>query len=151
MEPLRFERELAAPRDVVWKAVATGDGVTRWLCPRAHVEPVVGGAYELFWNPDRPESDSTLGCRVISLSYPRLLQVTWRGSDAVADVMNGPDAPRTEVKVELSPTLDGTRLVLVHSGWGSGAGWERARAWFEAAWRSALERLPAAVAELEQE
>lgn len=124
-----------------------------WLCLRANVQPVVGGSYELFWNPDpsQPQSNSTVGCRVLSVDRPRLLQFTWRGSDEVADMMNAPDAPTTEIKVELFPTPTGTRLELTHMGWGDGPDWERARAWFERAWCGALEGMQQLLAPDRQE
>jgi uncharacterized protein YndB with AHSA1/START domain len=145
MEPLDYELVLPAPRDEVWRAFTTPDGLTQWLAPRARVEAVVGGPYELFWAPPEapPESNSTLGCRVLSVDPPRLLRFTWRGSDEVADVMNAPGAPVTEVTVALTPALDGTRLRLTHAGWGEVADWARARAWFDAAWTNALRALRA--------
>ncbi len=143
MEPLRFTVDLAAPRDLVWETFTTAAGLASWLCLRARVEPEIGGAYELFWDPDEshPERDSTLGCTVLSIDAPRLLEFTWRGSEAVADIMNIKGVRPTQVKVELRPTLDGTRVELTHSGWGDGPGWERARAWFERAWGGALDQL----------
>ncbi|MBI4702832.1 MAG: SRPBCC domain-containing protein [Deltaproteobacteria bacterium] len=127
----------------MWTVLTTNDGLASWLCLRADVEPVVGGRYELFWNPDpaRPESDSTIGCRVLAIDRPRLVRFTWRGSDAVAGVMNAPGAPVTEVEIHLFPTLDGTRLELTHCGWGDGPGWEGARVWFDRAWNGALQGL----------
>ena len=145
MEPLHFTIDLPASRDRVWEAFTTPAGLSSWLCLRARVEPEIGGPCELFWDPDEshPERDSTLGCTFLSVVEPRLLELTWRGSEAVADVMNVPGALQTQVKVELRPTLDGTRLELTHSGWGDGPGWERARAWFERAWGGALQALSA--------
>jgi uncharacterized protein YndB with AHSA1/START domain len=143
MKPLRFTLDVPTPRDRVWEALTTAEGLASWLCLRARVEPEIGGACELFWDPDEshPERDSTLGCTFLSVDEPRLLEFTWRGSEAVADVMNVPGAAQTQVKVELRPTLDGTRLELTHSGWGDGPGWERARAWFDRAWGGALQAL----------
>jgi uncharacterized protein YndB with AHSA1/START domain len=143
MHPLTYTMDLPVPRDRVWTAWTTPGGLASWLCLRAEVEPVVGGRYELFWNADttRPDSDSTLGCRVLSVDWPRLLRFTWRGADEVADVMNVPGAPVTEVEVRFFPTPDGTRLEIVHSGWADGPGWERARTWFDRAWSGALEQL----------
>jgi len=148
MEPLHFSVDLPAPRDRVWEALTTAAGLSSWLCLRARVELEIGGAYELFWDADEshPELDSTLGCSVLSVDAPRLLEFTWRGSEAVADVMNVPGEPQTQVKVELRPTLDGTRLELTHSGWSDGPGWDRARAWFERAWGGALQALGAQLA-----
>ncbi len=135
--------DLASTRDRVWGMWTTVEGLAAWLCLRANVDPEVGGAYELFWNPDesKPLSDSTAGCRVLSIDRPRLLEVSWRGADEVGQVMNAPGAPTTQVSVRLFPTLTGTRLELLHTGWGDGPEWERARAFFEAAWTNAFERL----------
>ena len=143
MEPLIYRMNLVHPRDRIWALWTTPAGLTSWLCRRANVEPVVGGPFELFWNPDetKPESDSTLGCRVLSVDHPRLLEFSWRGADEVADVMNIEGAPQTQVKVELFPTLEGMRLEVTHHGWGDGADWKRARAWFDRAWQNALEEL----------
>jgi len=140
MEPLRYELDLAATRDRVWELFTTAEGLAAWLCLRARVEPRVGGVYELFWNPDetRPDSDSTLGCRILSIDRPRLLSFTWRGADEVADVMNADGVAPTVVTVELLPRPTGTRLRMIHDGWGDGDGWERARSWFDRAWRAAL-------------
>jgi uncharacterized protein YndB with AHSA1/START domain len=142
-QPLRYTSDLACPRDRVWDAWTRADDLARWLCLRAVVEPVVGGRYELFWNPDasRPDSDSTLGCRLLAVDRPRLLRFTWRGADEVADVMNAIGTAPTEVEVRLFPTPDGTRLEVLHEGWGDGSDWERARAWFDRAWSGALEAL----------
>lgn len=147
MEALKYTVDIPAPRDRVWDMFATTEGLASWLCLRANVSTVPGGPYELFWNPDesRPESDSTVGCKVLSADRPRLLHFTWRGSDEVADVMNVPGAPQTHVLVLLRPTLEGTRLEVTHDGWGDGEAWMRARTWFERAWSGALDRLRAAV------
>ena len=142
-EPLKYTVDLPYARNRVWAAWTHAEELAKWLCLRAVVDPAVGGRYELFWNPDpsKPESDSTLGCRVLSVDPPRLLRFTWRGADEVADVMNAPDVAPTEVEVRLLPILEGTRLKVSHEGWGDGEGWDRARAWFDRAWSGALKAL----------
>ena len=143
MEPLQYVMDLPATRDRVWEMWTTAVGLCSWLCLRAEVEPKVGGPFELFFNPDesKPASDSTLGCKVLSVDRPRLLVFDWRGADELAEVMNAPGTPRTRCQVELLPRPTGTRLRVTHSGWGDGPGWEEARAWFDRAWSGALERL----------
>ena len=41
--------EINAPPDVVWKAIAEAEGITRWFVPFARVEPGVGGTIWLSW------------------------------------------------------------------------------------------------------
>ncbi|MBN1945087.1 MAG: SRPBCC domain-containing protein [Bradymonadales bacterium] len=143
MDPLHYTVDIPATRDELWEAWTTPEGLTRWLCHRATVEPRVGGAYEIYFNPDesRPGSNSTIGCKVLSVDRPRLLRVTWRGSDDLAEIMNNPEAPTTELEVRLRPAPFGTRLEVIHSGWGEGASWTRAREWFDKAWSKALEKI----------
>lgn len=153
MEELSFTLDLPATRDRIWELWTTAAGLASWLCLRARVEPRVGGPFELFFNPNvrQPDSDSTLGCKVLSADPPRLLEFDWRGADALEEVMNKPGVPRTQCKLELFPRPSGTRLKLTHSGWGEGAGWADARAWFAKAWATALERLLGVVVQQDAE
>src|SRR4051794_21750147 len=50
-----------------------------WLTRSANVEPVVGGSYELFWDLDDPETNSTLGCKITALEPGVLLAFEWKG------------------------------------------------------------------------
>jgi len=38
-----------------------------WLTKLADVEPVVGGKYELFWDPEDKENNSTIGCKITAI------------------------------------------------------------------------------------
>jgi uncharacterized protein YndB with AHSA1/START domain len=117
-----------------------------WLVPLADVEPVVGGKYELFWEPDDKENNSTLGCKVTALEPPGFISFEWRGPKQFKTFMNDAD-PLTHVAVCFTPpggeAADDrkTTVHLIHSGWRSAPEWEEARAWFENAWRSAFEAL----------
>ena len=117
-----------------------------WLAATADVEPMVGGKYELFWNPEDMENDSTLGCTITAIEPGKFLSFEWRGPKQYKHFMNDAD-PLTHVVVffipcseENSPTLY-TEVHLIHSGWQSSAEWEEARLWFEKAWNSAFEEL----------
>ena len=60
----------------------------KWLAVKADVEPVVGGKYELFWNPAEPAFDSTVGCRVTALEPGKLLAFEWKGPKQYSTFMN---------------------------------------------------------------
>lgn len=143
MEPLRFERDLDAPIKEVWRHLTTAECLTEWLCLRAWIELKQGGRFELFWNEDEsiPESNSTLGCRIIELEKPKLLEVSWRGADEVAEVMNELGGPINTVRFELQAKGGKTHLTLVHGGWGEGEAWARARTFFMRSWNAAMQRL----------
>jgi uncharacterized protein YndB with AHSA1/START domain len=47
--------------------------IEKWLAQMANVEPRVGGKYELVWNPDDKQNDSTIGCKILALQSNRFL------------------------------------------------------------------------------
>ena len=136
--PLQVRVPLPPPD--VFDLFATEYGLTSWLCPAAHVEPSVGGAYELFWRPDDRERDSTLGCRLTAYAPDSLLAFDWKSPVVFAPFANAAD-PLTHVVVSFSLDGPGTAVHLVHSGWRAAAPWREARAWQERAWRGALAQL----------
>ncbi|HEY9724407.1 MAG TPA: SRPBCC domain-containing protein [Oscillatoriaceae cyanobacterium] len=137
---LHHTAHLDAPPFVAFELFATSAGLMRWLVPLAEVEPIVGGKYELFWNPDDRENDSTLGCKVTAVVPERLLAFEWRGPRQYKHFMNQAD-PLTHVVVSFFPEDDGTRVDLIHSGWRGTPEWEEARQWFGTAWRLGFEAL----------
>ena len=112
-----------------------------WLTEEADIEPKVGGKYELFWNPQEREFDSTIGCKVTALVPDKLIAFEWKGPKQYSSFMNDVD-PLTHVAVSFVPTgHDTTEVHLVHSGWRSSPEWEEARQWFVKVWGSAFGEL----------
>ncbi len=115
-----------------------------WFTSLADVEPVVGGKYELFWNPNDRENQSTLGCKITAIEPSKFLSFEWKGPSEFKHFMNNAD-PLTHVIVVFIPCEDVltpcTDVYLIHSGWGSSAEWERARQYFITAWDLAFEAL----------
>lgn len=116
------------------------DRMTAWLTEQAEVEPVVGGKYELFWEPDHPERNSTAGCRVTAVTPAQLLAFDWKSPVQFAGFANAAD-PLTHVVVAFVPVGGATVVHLTHTGWRSTAEWEEARVWQERAWRMAFAAL----------
>jgi uncharacterized protein YndB with AHSA1/START domain len=118
--------------------------VQSWLAPLAETELHQGGKYQLFWDLENREHDSTIGCRVTAIEPDTLLCFEWKGPRQYRQFMNDAD-PLTHVVVFFVPCPDAveacTEVRLVHSGWGSAGEWEEARQWFDRAWRVALEQL----------
>jgi uncharacterized protein YndB with AHSA1/START domain len=113
----------------------------KWLVVKADVEPRLGGKYELFWNPEEPEFDSTIGCRVTAYAPGRLLAFEWKGPKQYSDLMNETD-PLTHVTVAFVPAGEGgTEVHLVHTGWRDTPEWEEAREWFVRNWEGAFAAL----------
>ena len=117
-----------------------------WLCVLANVEPIVGGKYELFWNPEDKENDSTHGCKITAIEPGKFLSFEWRGPKQYKHFMNNAD-PLTHVVVFFIPQaqentrVSCTEVHVIHSGWRNSQEWESARQWFERVWSMVLEEL----------
>jgi len=112
----------------------------KWLTAMADVEPKVGGKYELFWNPDDKESDSTIDCKVLAIERNKFLCFEWKGPKQYKLLMNN-TRPLTNVTVFFIPNKKSTEVHLLHSGWQNTKEWEEARQWFQQAWTNAFEEL----------
>lgn len=115
-----------------------------WLTKLADVEPVVGGKYELFWDPEDRENNSTIGCQITALEQDRLLAFDWKGPVQYKHFMNDAD-PLTHVVVNFFPYETGTspctEVHIIHTGWRDSSEWEQARKYFERAWTNVFEEL----------
>ena len=111
-----------------------------WLTQVADVEPKVGGKYELFWNPQDKENDSTIGCKILALHPNKLLSFEWKGPRQFKHFMNAA-RPLTNVAIFFVPYLEGTEVHLLHTGWRDSVDWEEARQWFDNVWEKALSKL----------
>lgn len=127
-----------APR--AFEMFTVNEHLEKWLTRAADVEPRVGGKYELFWDPDDRENDSTIGCKVLALHPGSFLSFEWKGPGRFKHVMNEV-RPLTNVAVSFIPYPEGTEVHLLHTGWGDTPEWEEARLMFEGAWAAALSEL----------
>jgi uncharacterized protein YndB with AHSA1/START domain len=112
----------------------------KWLTQVADVEPTEGGKYELFWNPEDRENDSTIGCKILAIRPNTFLSFEWKGPKQFKHFMNQV-RPLTNVAVFFISCPEGTEVHLVHTGWRDTPEWEEARQWFERAWTMTLSEL----------
>ena len=111
-----------------------------WLVNVAEIEPKVGGKYELFWEPNDRENNSTLGCRITAIQPSEFLSFEWRSPKQYKHFANNAD-PLTHVVVFFIPEHGSTHVHLIHSGWRSSSEWEEARQWQLHAWEGAFKAL----------
>ncbi len=114
----------------------------KWLTVKADVEPRVGGKFELFWNPKDRKNDSTIGCKITAIEKNKFLAFEWKGPKEFEHFMNNAD-PLTHVVIFFIPYKKTnvnvcTEIHLFHSGWRSTPEWEKARLWFNKAWKDAF-------------
>jgi uncharacterized protein YndB with AHSA1/START domain len=115
----------------------------KWLTRAADVVPKVGGKYELFWNPDDKENDSTIGCKILGLQPNVFLTFEWKGAKQFKHFMNNV-RPLTTVTVFFIPVggeAQETNVHLLHTGWRDTTDWDEAREWFDRAWTKAFSDL----------
>jgi uncharacterized protein YndB with AHSA1/START domain len=125
--PRVIEREAVYPHspERVWRALVDPDELAAWLMPNTFA-PEVGRTFEL----ETGEELGTIRGEVLEIDEPRLLRCRWSG--VFGD---------TEVRFELFPESEGTRLRVRHDGWDDPAVAERAG--FDDGWKQKLtEDLP---------
>jgi uncharacterized protein YndB with AHSA1/START domain len=129
-----------APKDLVWHAWTISDRVSQWFAPVTVIEPKVGGAFELYFDPGNEEGMNTKGCKVKSIVPNKELVFTWKGPDQFASIMNS-DNDLTIVNVYLEEQDDKTIVKVLHKGWKDGEEWDEAVKWHEMAWQGVLSSL----------
>jgi uncharacterized protein YndB with AHSA1/START domain len=137
---IHLSTELRCAPERAYALFTRPEELKRWLALDARVAPEVGGPYELFWDPERREKNSTVGCTVTALEPGQLLAFDWRGPEQFEALMNEAD-PLTHVVVAFVPVDAGTAVHLVHSGWREGPAWKAARKWHVQSWALAFAAL----------
>ena len=107
--PDRIERtvDLAHPRQAVWNALTTAEGLGTWFGNEgASIELRPGGPAQMKWT-DGP----TVKMRVERVEEPAVFGFTWQINGLPDD-----DPRRTYVEFTLEAAGDGTRLTVVETG-----------------------------------
>src|SRR5690349_7557099 len=72
---IRKEVVTTATLEDAWKAWTTVEGVTSFFVPKAIIEPMAGGRYELFSSMKAPKGfQGTEGCKILALETQRHLE-----------------------------------------------------------------------------
>lgn len=124
-----------------WSYWTSNQRLETWLTVKANVQPKIGGAYELFWNPQTPNENSTIGCKITTIVPNKLLAFEWKGAVPFADIMNVEPLPTwASVSFEnVSPSQ--TAIHFRHTGWSDSAHWQEARKWQQGAWNGAFQEI----------
>lgn len=101
---IRQEHDLPFPVERVWKALTDADELAKWSTT-TDFKPVVGHRYHNYDTPNE-HWDGIMRGEVLEVDAPRRLVATWE---------SGGEGPH-RVEWTLTPTENGTRLRLRHSG-----------------------------------
>jgi uncharacterized protein YndB with AHSA1/START domain len=128
-----------APVEKVWEAWTTSAGIRTFFAPDAKVEARVGGPFEVYINPlGGPGMRGADDMVILALQPPTMLSFTWNAPPHLAEVRK----QRTYVTLRFAAQGEGETLVtLFHGGWGTGAEWDQAYAYFGKAWPNVLKNL----------
>jgi len=135
-------KTIDAPVADVWKAWTTVDGIESFFAPKAaKVEPVAGGAFELWFGVTFPEGTrGSEGCKFHSVRPMEQLVFEWNAPPTIPAIR----VLRTLVYLDFKPLPgDRTELTLRNFGYGDGEDWAKTKAYFVNAW-------PAVMASLEK-
>ncbi|MDQ0320900.1 uncharacterized protein YndB with AHSA1/START domain [Pararhizobium capsulatum DSM 1112] len=99
--------------DVIWKALTSGDLISRWLMAPKGFEAVVGSRFTFQTNP-AGAWDGTIHCEVLEVVANERLSYAWRGGHEGNEGYGS--KLETVVTFVLSKAETGTRLRLTHSG-----------------------------------
>jgi uncharacterized protein YndB with AHSA1/START domain len=129
---LRAEVIVPAPVADVWNAWTTAEGIRTFFAPDARVELAVDGTYDIWFNPaGAPGERGAEGMRILDVEPGKRFAFTWNAPPSLGALRGR----RTVVVLDFAPDGEArTRLRFTHLGWGEGADWDRAYAYFADAW-----------------
>ena len=114
---LIFEVTIPAPRNAVWQAFTTSEGLSTWLTPDAVVDLRDGGE----WTAHYP-GGKTGGGTILSFVPEKELVLSAMAPEWFPTVR----AERTTAKFEFTDEGGSTVVKLVQTGWKSGEEWDKA-------------------------
>ncbi len=110
--------EVAAPPEVVWKAITEGEELTRWFCLDATCESGVGGQQHVDWG------GGAKGSHTIVIWKPNVHLRTESNRPELAQPGSGEPAEPYATDWYLESEGGITRVRMVASGFGEGPSWD---------------------------
>lgn len=130
-------RTVAATPTQCWQRWTTGDGVATFMSSENSIDLRVGGAFEVLFAMQLPEGQrGSENCRILSYVPERMLSFEWNAPPTFPQVRQ----ERSRVVVFFEPVDGGTRVELVHLGFGQGEQWDQVYEYFTKAWARVMDR-----------
>ncbi len=125
--------------DEAWAAWTTREGIVSFFAPDARIEPRVGGAFSIHFDPGAaPGLKGADDMRYLALQPKKMLSFDWNAPPSLPEAR----AQRTFVVLRFAPVdAQTTRVTLHHTGWGDGGEWDRAYTYFDRAWGAVFANL----------
>lgn len=129
---IHVNRTLKCPVEEAFSYFSDNDKVKWTTCLDADIDDFVGGKYELFWNLENRDKDSTAGCKILVYIPYEFIAFEWKGP-SIFPIMNN-SVPLTVCSVSFIPKGNNTDIHLFNSGWGDSTEWDKAREYFYNVW-----------------
>lgn len=128
-----------ATLEQAWAAWTTREGITSFFAPDAVIQPRVGGAFHIHFDPGaEPGLKGADDARYMALQPRKMLSFDWNAPPSLPEARQ----QRTFVVLRFAAVDDGsTRVTLHHTGWGDGGEWDKTYAYFDRAWTGVLANL----------
>src|SRR4030095_2355705 len=125
--------------DQVWDSWTTREGIIGFFAPDAKIEPKVGGAFQIYFDPmAEPGLKGADEMQFMALQPRKMISFDWNAPPSLPDVRG----QHTFVIVRFEPVSEKqTRVSIHHTGWGDGGQWDKAYAYFDRAWANVLANL----------
>ncbi len=126
---LEKEIFIRATPERVFRALTDKADLEAWFVKEATIDLRVGGALRLFWGPTFVEGT------YLEVDPPHRLVFTWNERPTTDGI--------TTTAFTFTPEGDGTRLHLLHTGFGTGEAWDRLFDGVDSGWNDELKNLRA--------
>ena len=133
-----IDKEIVVPvgLDAAWAAWTTRDGITSFFAPDAVVDARVGGPFQIYINPlADPGMKGADDMRFLAVQPKQMISFDWNAPPSLPEAR----AQRTFVILRFAVVdAKNTRVMLHHTGWGSGGEWDKTYTYFDRAWGNVL-------------
>jgi uncharacterized protein YndB with AHSA1/START domain len=143
------EKFINASPERIWKALTDGSEIEKWFFTSAETDPRPGGSYKMKWESkkDNLHNHNRWG-NYLKFVPNKELQFEWRGlgkENKSGHAFDPTDEHLTIVTITLTPENNGTRVKLIHSGWGATPEWEASRKGHNEGWTFYLDNLASVI------
>lgn len=130
---------ISATLDQAWDAWTTREGIISFFAPDARIDPRVGGAFQIYFNPlGEPGTKGADNIRFMALQPKNMISFDWNAPPHLPQARS----QFTFVVVRFEPIgPKETRVTLHHTGWGLGGEWDQAYAYFDRSWGAVFANL----------
>ncbi len=131
LNDIRFNFSVDAPPDTIFPLWSSEAGIKSFLSPNARIDPVLGGDFEIYFDPDAPAgSRGSEGCQYLAIVPDEMVSFSWNSPPTLPRIR----AQRTMIRILFEACREGTAIQFDHVGMGLGEDWRKNREYFTRAW-----------------